>query len=347
MKYTKIIVYYFSGTGNAKQAAEWIVAFGNNLGLESKLVNISDTKGINISEYRSNVLLGFCYPTHGFNAPPVVLKFINNFPKGESDVFLLNTRAGMKLYKIFTPGLSGLALLTPALLLKLKGFRIRAYRPIDLPSNWISVHPGLKRKVVESIFSRCKKIIDTFSEKIMAGKRVSRGLLSLPIDLAISPVALAYYFYGRFGLAKTFFASSECNNCGICIKNCPVKAITLVDNRYYWTFSCESCMKCMNNCPKNAIQTAHAFTFLIWWLIFSIIPYAGIKLLLKYEVLNSAWISQNYNLIFNLIILATGLLIVFSGYRIMHFLLRFRVFNFLISYSSLTRYAFWRRYKAP
>ena len=154
---------------------------------------------------RKDTLIGFCYPTHGFNAPPIVLKFIRKFNKGTSDIFLLNTRAGMKLFKLFTPGLSGIALLLPALILKLKGYKIRAYRPIDLPSNWISLHPGLRKKVVDSIFNRCKRIVDSFSEKILSRKRVYRGLLDLPIDLAISPIALGYYFYGRFGIAKTFF----------------------------------------------------------------------------------------------------------------------------------------------
>lgn len=44
------------------------------------------------------------------------------------------------------PGLSGLALILPALMLRLKGYRIKGLRPLDLPSNWISLHPGLRGK---------------------------------------------------------------------------------------------------------------------------------------------------------------------------------------------------------
>lgn len=347
MSYSRIIVFYFSGTGNAKTAAGWIVDYAKTRKIEAQLVNISETKSLDSIELLDDALVGFCYPTHGFNAPPLVLRFLNRFPKAKSDVFLLNTRAGMKLYKIFTPGLSGIAMLLPALILKLKGYKIKAYRPLDLPSSWISVHPGLRKKVVDSIFGRCKKIVYSFSEKIMAGKRVNRGLFDLPIDLAISPVALVYYLFGRFALAKTFFANSDCDNCGICIKSCPVNAIEIIDTRNFWTFSCESCMKCMNNCPKQAIQTAHSYILLIWWLAFSVVPYSLIKLLAKYDILNASWISSHFDLLFYSFMIVFGFILVFLGYRLMHFLLRYRFFNILISYSTLTRFRFWRRYKAP
>lgn len=347
MKYSRILIFYFSGTGNAKSAARWIIDYAKANNIESQLINISEANEIEPSDLSLHTLVGFCYPTHGFNAPPIVLKFLRKFPKARCDVFLLNTRAGMKLYKLFTPGLSGLALILPAIILKLKGYKIRAYRPIDLPSNWISVHPGLKRKVVESIFSRCKSIMDKFSGKLLSGRRVNRGLYDLPIDIAISPIAIAYYIYGRFGLAKTFYASNECNNCDLCIKNCPVQAIKLIDSRYYWTFSCENCMKCMNNCPKEAIQTAHAYTILLWWLVLSPIPFLVLKIISKYGLIDSMWLSAHSRLISYLIILAIGLVFVFFGYKILHFLLRYTFFNILIGYSSLTKYKFWRRYKAP
>ncbi|MCK4922190.1 MAG: EFR1 family ferrodoxin [Bacteroidales bacterium] len=347
MNYSKIIVFYFSGTGNAKTAAGWIVENAKTKNIEAQLVNISEIKGFDSIELPNDALLGFCYPTHGFNAPPLVLKFLTKFPKAKSDVFLLNTRAGMKLYKLFTPGLSGLALLLPAIILKIKGYRIKAFRPLDLPSNWISLHPGLRKNVVDSIFRRCKKIVYFFSERIFAGKRVHRGLFDLPIDLAISPIAMAYYLFGRFALAKTFFATNKCDNCGICIKSCPVNAIEIIDTRNFWTFSCESCMKCMNNCPKQAIQTAHSYTFLIWWLAFSLVPYSVIKLLAKHDLINSSWLSSHFDLLFYSFMIVFGFILVFLGYRLMHFLLRYRFFNILISYSTLTRFRFWRRYNAP
>jgi len=114
-------------------------------------------------------LIGFCSPTHGFNSPPILVKFIRKFPYVKNaDVFILNTRAGLKLHKLFIPGLSGLAQILPALILKLKGYRIFGMQPLDLPSNWISVHPGLRKKVVNSIYHRCYRIVNSFALKMIS-----------------------------------------------------------------------------------------------------------------------------------------------------------------------------------
>ncbi len=95
-----------------------------------------------------------------------MIRFIAGFPRGLGrDVFLLNTRAGMKLSKIFLPGVSGVALLLPAFILWLKGYKCIGFRPVDLPSNWIPLHPGLKKKVIESIFIRCERIVRNFAVK--------------------------------------------------------------------------------------------------------------------------------------------------------------------------------------
>jgi len=81
----------------------------------------------------------------------------------------------------------------------------------------------------------------------------------LPQDLVIAPVALGYYFIGRFWLAKSFVASRACDSCGSCVKQCPIRALELVHGRPFWSYRCEGCMRCMNQCPKRAIETAHGF----------------------------------------------------------------------------------------
>ena len=347
--YKRLIIYYFSGTGNAKQAAKWIVDVATKKGVETKLLNIAKLPKDSNLPLSENTLIGFCYPTHGFNAPPILLRFLMQFPKAEfrNNVFVLNTRAGMKMSKIFTPGISGLAQILPALILRSKGFRLVGYRPIDLPSNWISVHPGLKPSVVESIFDRCERITRQFALQILNGKKVYRGLYDLPIDLLISPVALAYYFYGRFILSKTFIASNACNQCGLCVQDCPANAISMVNEKPFWSYNCESCMHCMNYCPQRAIETPHGFITLSWWIAYSILPAFVFYLLHKYDAFG---ISEDTNwniaiLYFTEIVLGTAL--IFGAYKLLHFLLRFSLVNKLLEYTSLTHFKWWRRYSAP
>jgi hypothetical protein len=87
----------------------------------------------------------------------------------------------MKLYKKFMPGISGMALIIPALILWIKGYKCIGFRPVDLPSNWISLHPGLKKRVVESIVrGRSKRIVRRFAKSFLEGENVvARGLVSL------------------------------------------------------------------------------------------------------------------------------------------------------------------------
>jgi len=346
LPYKQLSLYFFSGTGNARFAAQKIAAFAQKTGVEAKVYNISEI-GEEAPEIPESALAGFCFPTHGFNAPPAVLKFIRKFPRGKNRVFLLNTRAGMRIGKLHTAGIGGLALWLPALLLLLKGYKTIGFRPLDLPSNWISLHPGLTGKAVRFIFGRCEQTLEHFTGRILSGKPVLDGLLWFPVDITVSPVSVAYYFYGRFALAKTFFASYRCVGCGVCIDNCPVKAIEFRNDRPYWTFSCESCMKCMNHCPHRAIETAHGYTFLLWWLAFSLLPLLIVKILVNVGVISGEFYKANTDLLFYGSMTLFGLVIVFAGYRLLHQLLRVKIINKIITYTSLTHFVWWRRYKVP
>ncbi len=337
-------IFYFSGTGNAERVASWIDndAFENKI--SSEIINISKTEIKNI-KIDSNNLLGFISPTHGFNFPPIMIRFLLNFPKTnkKTNVFIINTRAGMKLAKLYLPGLSGATLLFAAIILRIKGYRIVGLRSIDLPSNWISLHPGLKEKVVISIHQRCKRIIERFAKKIFSGRKNYRALYELPIDLLLIPISLGYYFIGRFIFAKSFYASSTCDNCMICIQNCPVKAIKLIQNRPFWSYRCESCMKCINNCPKRSIETAHGYIIGAIILFYTTILFF-IYNYLTGDVIEEILANSIIRVIFESIFL---FLFIIISYRIVHYLRRFKLVDWIIINTSLTKYKFWRRYHLP
>jgi Pyruvate/2-oxoacid:ferredoxin oxidoreductase delta subunit len=348
MAYTNIVIYYFSGTGNARHAAEWIKNTATKKGLEGRLVNIDRFKSIDTTGIDEKTLIGFCFPTHGFNSAPIMFHFICKFPGNKhADVFILNTRAGLKLSKMFLPGVSGLAQIFPAIMLMIKGYRIVGMQPLDLPSNWLLLHPGLREKVVNSIYSRCRRITKQFAAEIVDGQKKYKALLSLPIDVALIPIAVAYYFLGRFFLAKTLIATDACSNCDLCIQKCPVGAIHAVNDRPFWTYKCESCMRCVNLCPHLAIETAHGFSglvivlfyFVIIPLIYSLLARLGFPLI--EQQLNQA--GMVWSVISGVLFLG----VLFLSYKLIHSLMKYNVINRVIAYSSLSKYKFWRRYKAP
>jgi ferredoxin len=338
-----LYIFYISGTGNAWASSEWIADEAIKRGLKTVVQRIDRLENIIMPLAEEKPLIGFAFPTHGFNAAPIMLKFIAGFPTNLCrDVFLLNTRAGMKLYKLFMPGLSGVALLLPAFILWLKGYKCIGFRPVDLPSNWIPLHPGLKKKVIESIYSRCEEIVRKFAHKILTGEKVYRGLYCLPVDLLISPLALGYYIGGRFFLSKTFIANYNCDECGICIKECPTSSIKFVGNRPYWKLTCESCMRCLNRCPRNAIEAAHGMA-IVFWLIFSAINAQVILLIIHaLHIQPEVWW---WKITADIIGLGGMILIPALLYRIMHYAMGFKPIRYLVWFTSLTALPFWRRYK--
>jgi len=348
-QFQNLVVYYFSGTGNARNSAEWIFHEAKQKGLNTRLIKMDRAIRPEIPDFPTGrTLIGFCFPTHGFNAAPAALSYVSKYPKlKDSKVFLLNTRAGMKISKMFTPGISGLALILPAIILMFKGYSIVAMKPVDLPSNWVSIHPGLRKKVIDSMFVHWHKNVVRFANTILAGKKAWRGLYDLPLDLLIAPIAIAYYFFGRYCLSKTFIATDACTSCEKCVKECPVGALKMKGKYPFWTYRCESCMRCMNHCRERAIETAHGIIIPLWYLLWSVVPpLLFVRFIHASEVLEglgSGWRELIYNIIWMIVFLG----FTFIAYRLLHFLMRFRIVNLVVTYTSLTKYRFWRRYKAP
>ncbi|NOZ45482.1 MAG: hypothetical protein GXO79_01730 [Chlorobi bacterium] len=332
----KLIIFYFSGTGNAKQLALWLSETTINKGINCQVFDIAKTNVRLIDKFSLNTLIVIISPIHGFNFPKITLEFIEHFPKGKNSIVLMNTRAGMRIGRWITPGLTGVAFLLSSFLLKRKGYKIKGQIPFDMPSNWISIHPALSKKTVKYLHEKNYNRLKHHAEIILSGKSDFLAYRDLIQDILVSPVSLAYYIVGRYAFAKSFYASVQCNNCGLCIKQCPVNAVIDVKGRPFWTFQCESCMKCMNSCPKKAIETAHGLfaILIISSLTVTSLLYQHIKNYIQSELINFT--------------LSTIIFIVFLWilYRIQHLLLQNKFVGNIISLLSFTHYKFWGRYKS-
>jgi ferredoxin len=243
----------------------------------------------------------------------------------------------MKIGSFITPGLTGIAFILSSLLLKRKGYKIVGQIPFDMPSNWISIHPALNERTVKFIHQKNYDRVKKHSDKIFAGKKDFLALRDLIQDILIAPISLGYYLVGRYAFAKTFYASYKCDNCDICIKQCPVKAIEKINNRPYWTFDCESCMKCMNSCPKRAIETAHGLFIITIFLISTLssliltplLPESGINDLIRFLIVNSVLLAFLW--ILN---------------KAQHLIIGKKFAGKMLAFTSLTYYKFWGRYKS-
>ncbi|MEE4114929.1 MAG: EFR1 family ferrodoxin [Marinilabiliaceae bacterium] len=338
-------IYYLTGTGNSYFSASTISNLAEESGYNVLCSPVDSLRKKEISRASKNDIVVLCYPTHGFSLPWHMLKFVFKFPAGRAKFILVNNRAGMKMGKLFTPGLSGIAILLPMLLMLLKGYRISALVPLDTPSNWISIHPGLRQKIIESIISRRKTELEKAWRKVSLGKIYCplKFLILLPLDILVVPISFGYMLFGRFLLARTYLADPGCDGCGICADRCPVSAIKMIGERPWWTYKCESCMRCSNVCPKKAVNSSVPLMAIYTILLLAVIKTEVFTIAVRYLSGLSSLVP--YNLVYYLVIW----IIVIAGswiiYLPIHYLNRISLFGYFFAFTTPMK--FWRRYIAP
>ncbi|GHT47576.1 hypothetical protein FACS189440_08470 [Bacteroidia bacterium] len=131
-------------------------------------------------------------PIHGFSYPKITFDFIKKLPKGNNQVVLMATRAGMRIVDYVTPGLTGIAFFVFNILLKSKGYRVIGQIPFDMPSNWFFLHPALSQKTVEIIFEKNHFRVKKHTDKLFSTSQNFLSRKDVLQDILISPVSLGY-----------------------------------------------------------------------------------------------------------------------------------------------------------
>jgi ferredoxin len=345
--YRSTVVYFTTGTGNAFRGGTWLVERARAMGTEARLVNMADAAPARDFAPGPSTLVGVLSPAHGFTAPWSVIRFVLRLPGGRGTHACTGfTRAGTKFGRLFLPGFEGTANYLVALILWLKGYKVRGVVALDMPSNWMSLHPGYKDPSARAMVERQRLRMERYAERILSGKRSFGHFVSLALGLVILPVSLGYLLVGRFFLGKLFFASNRCTGCGLCARSCPNHAIRMWGRtpRPYWTLDCESCMRCMAYCPTQAVEAGHSIGLLIMLLAFWLpLPALGTRSLADVApalrpVLESWLFGQALGMAW--FVIASVLV-----YFVVTLLLRWRVTNALFAYTTFTR--LFHRYHEP
>ncbi len=346
MSYRDVIVYFMSGTGNSFRAAQWVVEVARRGGVAAHV------RGIVARRERSEIgegagqLVGVVFPTHGFIAPWSVIRFALRLPSRRGpDAFVVAARGGLKFGPVYVPGLEGLAGYFIAMILALKGYRIRGVMGLDVPCSWLACHAGLKPPEAAAILARARSKVESFAEAILSGRTRFSGFFFLFLGVLLSPLMLAYVLAGRFFLAKLFFADNRCTGCGQCARSCPFGAIRMIGRgklRPYWTFSCESCMRCMAYCPEQAVEAGHSWAILLYYLS----SFSVVVLVTNGVLRHLPWgglLSGDWSLL--VLQYPAYFLSLWAAYWVFWWLVRIPPVNALFAYTTLTRV--YRRYHEP
>ncbi len=349
MAYKRAAFLFMSGTGNSFRAAQWAAERASGAGVEASVLPVPRRPGAVSLEAGPEMLLGIFMPTHGFTAPWLVLKRSLQLPRGRgTHAVCVATRGALKFGRVHTPGLAGTATFIVALILALKGYRVRGVLGLDMPSNWMSLHSGLRTEKVTSIVERGERTLCAFVSRVLGGDRgwgSWSNLYDLLFGLALVPVSVAYLAMGHIGLAKIFFASDACTRCGACEKHCPCGGVTLCgrDRRPFWSYRCESCMRCMAFCPQQDIQASQSYCALLIYV--STLPLAAWVVSGLVRVWPGAVVLAEWTLLRWLVLWLLWYALVVLSYRLFYFLQRFRWANWVFEHTTFT--GFYRRYREP
>ena len=346
--HSRVTMTAYSGTGNALTAARWFAERAEAAGAQADVTLMDHQTGPpSFGNDDGRILLGFLYSTHGFCVPWTMLKLMARVPRRAgrpADVFLLNTRGGLKAGPLLLPGLSGIALLLPWLWFMVLGYRVVGMRPLDMPSSWHQLHPALSDASVRAILARRHQQVDALADALLSGRTHRRGWFTLPIDLALIPVTFGYLTVGRFGLAKLQVASTDCDGCQLCVKMCPTQAIEMRAGRPHWTLRCEACMRCYSICPHRSVQTCLLYALILLAPWFGLVDWVHAQVWPHVVALPTAAAAPAM-LLYLLGWIAVTLLFTVGCYAVLSWMMRISWLNRAINFASVTR--FFRRYLAP
>ncbi len=350
MPYTSVTIHFMSGTGNSYRVATWMKDLAIRKGMNAKALPIALDRNPKDTPEPDEALLGIVMPTHAFTAPWHMIRFVSRLPRvKKTHAFCLATRAGLKFGGVFTPGISGTGTFVIAILLALKGYRVRGVMSLDMPSNWTAFHSGLRPDKVRAIIDRAQPRAERFFDRICTGGTVAftgNNLYEVICGSLLIPISLPYLLIGRFFLAKLFFANNQCNGCGVCADNCMVQAIKMagrgLPHRPYWRYNCENCMRCMAFCPQAAIEAGHSWAILLSFI--TSIPISVFLLSWAGDAL-SIGVDVQSGLLKRFIDLLYLYLSLFLSYAVFERLVRIPLVNTFFTYTTLTH--IYRRYREP
>lgn len=230
------MIYYFSGTGNSKWIAEQIA---ERTGDQAQSIPELTKDGATAVFAGAGSRIGLVFPIYAWGAPLLVEQFCRS----------IRVADGAYAYVVCTCGDdAGMAIQ------RLKRFfPYQSAWSFSMPNNYIlgfDVDPKeLEHQKVTAARERLRRVSVSILEK-KTEFDVHAGSGAWLKTAFIRPM---FNTFAR--RTKPFYATSDCNGCGLCERDCPTKAIKMEQGKPVWVRKhCAQCMSCINRCPKQAIQ---------------------------------------------------------------------------------------------
>lgn len=235
-------LYYFSATGNTKYIADIFKEQFNRFGKNLDLINIENAEEINLEDCEY-LIIGT--PVHSELPPRLLTDFIFKLPESNT---------GIKCLIYSTQGASG-AVSTEFLkrMLTNKGYKVLIQTSFKMANSYYFAF-GVER-TEEEIEKYCKNAhekVKLITERFLKEENYREGAAS--IRVLLGKVMSGSFYKMLPKLSRNLTSTKDCTKCGLCVRNCPKRNITLEEGHAVFHRSCIMCARCIHLCPSNAIR---------------------------------------------------------------------------------------------
>ena len=239
----KLLFCYYSGTGHTKRIVDLYKKNFEERGAAVDVYNIENNNfSFNMQDYDT---IGFFYPVYAFNAPWLMVDFIQSLPpQAAKKSCFIAAASGEPLALNFA---SRSKIQT---LLKKRNFCITSHCNYVMPYNIIFRHSDER---AYAMLETAKQLVPLDVQEVISGTSV---VPHVPMIFRfISFVFRIEFWGGRFN-GTLYRATDACTRCGLCIARCPVHNIAAAsDGKPVFGKNCLMCQRCSMYCPTDAIIT--------------------------------------------------------------------------------------------
>lgn len=243
-----IHIAYFSGTGGTALAADRLAEALKGKGASVTMSEIR--KGAEGQNGQEDYLV-LLFPVHAFNAPLPVYSWLESLVGVNGiSAAVISVSGGGEVFPNTACRQSCIRRL------KKKGYAVTYEESLVMPSNILVQTPGSAvLKLLQALPKKAEKI----AADILAGR--NNKLKAKVLDRAISRMG-EMEKAGAKMFGRHLFADLTCNNCGLCVRNCPAGNISM-EQRPIFGKSCSLCLKCVYSCPEKAIKPRFVRIFIL------------------------------------------------------------------------------------
>jgi ferredoxin len=238
------MIFYFSGTGNSLYIAKNI-----RQQLQESIISIASAMHNENEAYeyilKDDEIIGFIFPVYAWAPPKMVLEFIKRLK--------FRNYNNHYIFAVATCGDNiGNTMKVLESSLKKNKLSLKSGFSIQMPNNYILLGNIDKKEVEKQKLLKEEDTLNEINKKIAARKEgvyeVEKGWMPGMLTSIINPL------FNHMGInTKKFYATDQCNRCGLCEKVCNSKTINLQE-KPIWGENCTQCLACVNLCPTKAIQ---------------------------------------------------------------------------------------------